>query len=432
MSKFNLKILSKYQEDKAVCYLCEADLFDYLENLDDKYNEYDIQRGIVSNHFLEKLADTLKNSKFIPSIILVSDEDNEIIINANIDNILLSKGKFKILDGLQRTVRLKKLLEATKFINEYSKEIKTLSNIRLRKFFRENNSGFKTYADYIIEAKNNNLKIDFFKRKQWFEIWTNLNRDKQIEKMIIFNAGHKSMDIKHQLELIFLNSVDLDEEKCSYEKSYENKCKKEKLCIIHSKDISTRSFYNKKRKYDIHFTLLIDAIIALEHKKPFKVDQKSIVNFQEEYGEYKIIQKIVSDYLHDLLDFFKFLDEIFCKEYQEKGLEFLGREAVIIGIFSAIGKYIDKNKYMSFDNFSESLEEIKSKVSKNLKYFNLGEFEKMKKNVDITAFNIGDIMKETVYYVTLQILNDKQIKFSNFPVNNSYEYRSFIEGLKND
>jgi len=423
----NFKILSTYQENESNCYLCEGNLKEYLENLSSKYDDYDIQRGLVNNFFLEKLANTLKNKTFIPPIILVlsktldqDKKDKELIVQ---------KGDFNILDGLQRTMRLKKLYEATKFIDKYP-EIKELtSNIKKRKFFRENNKNeFSTEADFIIKVIDNDLTLKEFDRNQWFEIWENLDKAKQIEKMILFNAGHKSMDIKHQLELIFLNSVDLDKYKEQCTKDFiENKCEKETIYIIHSKEISTRSFYNKKRKKDIHFTLLIDSIIALEKKKPFKIDQKSIVDFQEKYEEYKIIQRIVSNEknIETLIKFFCFLDEIFCNEYNEKGLEFLGRESVIIGLFSAIGNFI------KVDNFEESLEDIKNKIKNKISNYNLNKFEEMKKNVDITAFNIGDIMKDTVYYLTLATLEDKEISFIDFPVNNPREYKKYIEGLKN-
>jgi len=423
----NFKILSTYQENESNCYLCEGNLKEYLENLSSKYDDYDIQRGLVNNFFLEKLANTLKNKTFIPPIILVlsktldqDKKDKELIVQ---------KGDFNILDGLQRTMRLKKLYEATKFIDKYP-EIKELtSNIKKRKFFRENNKNeFSTEADFIIKVIDNDLTLKEFDRNQWFEIWENLDKAKQIEKMILFNAGHKSMDIKHQLELIFLNSVDLDKYKEQCTKDFiKNKCEKETICIIHSKEISTRSFYNKKRKKDIHFTLLIDSIIALEKKKPFKIDQKSIVDFQEKYEEYKIIQRIVSNEknIETLIQFFCFLDEIFCNKYNEKGLEFLGRESVIIGLFSAIGNFI------KVDNFEESLEDIKNKIKNKISNYNLNKFEEMKKNVDITAFNIGDIMKDTVYYLTLATLEDKEISFIDFPVNNPREYKKYIEDLKN-
>jgi len=426
MSKLKFKKLSEYKENEAKCYFTEAKLIDYLVNLNEKYDDYDIQRGIINNFFLEDLAKTLKEGEFIPSIILVLNNNSD----SNGEELIVEKGDFNILDGLQRTVRLKKLLEATKFINKYESEIKEFkSNFQIRKFFRENNKNvYQTDADYVIKALENVLELKHFDRLQWFEVWENLGKEEQIKKMIIFNAGHKSMDIKHQLELIFLNSIDLEKyKKCSnLEFTKTNKCDKQEICIIHSKEILARSFYSKKRRGAIHFTLLIDAIIAMENKKPFTIDQKSIVNFQKKYEEYKIIQKIVSLYIQQLISFFSSLDEIFCNEYKEKGLEFLGRESVIIGLFAAIGNIIN------IENFEKDLEDIKNKIQENIDCYNIDSFEKMKKKVDVTAFNIGEIMKETVYYLTLHILKGKKISFEEFPVNNAIKYRKFIEELRND
>ena len=151
------------------------------------------------------------------------------------------------------------------------------------------------------------------------------------------------------------------------------------------------------------------------------------MNFQESYDDYEVIQKIVSksENIEELINFFSFLDDLFCKHYGEKRLEFLGRESVIIGLFAAIGNYID------IKNFDSSIEDIKNKLSEKIHCFSLDKFEQMKKNVDVTSFNIGDVMKETVYYLTLQILKDKELYFSDFPVDDFTSYKKFIKELKN-
>jgi hypothetical protein len=103
MSKLEFKKLSEYKENKAKCYFTEAKLIDYLVNLNEKYDDYDIQRGIINNFFLEDLAKTLKEGEFIPSIILVLNNNSD----SNGEELIVEKGDFNILDGLQRTVRLK-------------------------------------------------------------------------------------------------------------------------------------------------------------------------------------------------------------------------------------------------------------------------------------------------------------------------------------
>jgi hypothetical protein len=415
----------KEENDGGVCYFCGASLLDYLDSISEEYNQYDIQRGFVNNVFLDTIVDSVKDNKFIPPIVLVLKTPINLEETNQIEN-----GQFNILDGLQRTIRLKKLYEASKFLDDKKLEISGLSNFKLRTYFKKNHKDeYMTESSYILKAKEKALTIEDFRNYyQWFEIWSNLNKVQQIEKMILLNAGHKSMDLKHQLELIFLTSMNIrqySDEQCNYDFD-QTKCKKDYSCIIYAKDISTRSFYSKKRKYDIHFTLFLDAIIALEKKEPFVIDQKSLVDLQTNYLDYQIIKLIISEdnNIKALVNFFKFLDDLFCSNFDEKGLEFLGRESVTIGFFAALGNYLD------FNNFIESIEKLKVEIKTNISLLDINKFENMKKQVDITAFNIGTIMKETVYHLTRSIFENKQITFTNFPVSNPGEYREFIKGLK--
>ncbi len=413
--------------DGGVCYFCEANLLDYLDSISEEYNQYDIQRGFVNNVFLEGIVDSVKENKFIPPIVLVLKDPMDLEVDRVIEN-----GQFNILDGLQRTIRLKKLYEAAKFLEDNKVDISDLNGFKLRTYFNKNNHGtYLTESSYVLKAKEKSLSVEDFKQyDQWFEIWSGLDKVQQIEKMILLNAGHKSMDLKHQLELIFLTSMNIrkySDAKCDYEYD-EAKCEKDFSCIVYAKDISTRSFYSKKRKYDIHFTLFLDAIIALEKKEPFAIDQKSLVDLQANYLDYEIIKLIISyeNNIDSLVGFFKSLDNLFCDHYGEKGLEFLGRESVVIGFFAALGNYLDLNK------FDESLTIIENTIKKNINTFDIDKFENMKKQVDITAFNIGNIMKETVFYLTKSVFENEIITFNSFPVSNPGEYREFLKGLKNE
>lgn len=438
----NVQTFTKREENAGgVCYFSEAKLAEYLESIPEEYNEYDIQRGFVNNIFLDTIADTVKDNKFIPPIVLVLKNNINLISQ---DQITITD--FNILDGLQRTTRLKMLYEATKFLKDNEELTKDLKGLKLGVFFNKNNNNkYSTESSYVKKAKEKELTIEHFQEyTQWFEIWSNIDKAQQIDKMILLNAGHKQMDVKHQLELIFLTSLKIDEysnQKCinfceekemteeECKKYWEhNKCNKDFTCIIHSKETSTRNFYSKKRRYDIHFTLLLDAIIALEKKKPFSIDRKSLVDLQVNYNDYEVIRIILSDEknIEQLVDFFNLLDDMFCDKFQEKGLEFLGRESVIIGFFAALGNFLN------FEDFSNSIFSLESRIKDNIHVFDIESFENMKKKVDITAFNIGVIMKETVYYLTRAVLEDKIITFNSFPVSNPGEYREFVKGLKNE
>jgi len=438
----NIECFTERKEgDGGICYFCEANLAEYLDSIPKEYNEYDIQRGFVNNVFLDTIVDTVKDNKFIPPIVLVLKNNTDLISQGQ-----TISGDFNILDGLQRTTRLKMLYEATKFLDKHRESIIGLSGLKLGVYFKKNNDKeFLTESSYVKKAKEKELALNHFQEyTQWFEIWSNINKAQQIDKMILLNAGHKSMDVKHQLELIFLASLKIDkynddqcmsfckdksmnEEEC---KKYweQNKCNKDFTCIIHSKETSTRNFYAKKRKYDIHFTLLLDAIIALEKQKPFAIDQKSLVDLQVNYNDYEVIKKMLSnENIQQLVNFFKSLDDMFCNEFHEKGLEFLGRESIIIGLFAAIGSSIE-----DYNDFGASILQIETKIRNDIQIFDVSSFENMKKQADSTAFTMGNLMKETVYYLTKSLLEGNTITFDRFPVNDSAKYRNFIKGLNRE
>ena len=65
-----LKILDKKEEDfkdkKSICYLCAGVLKDFVEKIPERYMDYDIQRGLTTNVYLDKLIDTVLNKGYIP------------------------------------------------------------------------------------------------------------------------------------------------------------------------------------------------------------------------------------------------------------------------------------------------------------------------------------------------------------------------------
>ena len=126
MQKLKLKILSKREENnKAICYICEGNLENYINSIPNRYREYDIQRGIIKNNvYLEKLTTTLLKKEYIPSIVLVSNEPLEILEND------LTLEEYKILDGLQRSYRMKLVYNA---YNIYLEKIETSSKEEIEK-----------------------------------------------------------------------------------------------------------------------------------------------------------------------------------------------------------------------------------------------------------------------------------------------------------
>ena len=112
----NLKVLSTRDEinsgKKSTCYLCEGSLEEYVKSIPERYTEYDIQRGIVKNVYLDRLTKSILANKYIPPIVLIADK-------FKINDGMLEIENYKILDGLQRTYRIKAIYIALKlFISE--------------------------------------------------------------------------------------------------------------------------------------------------------------------------------------------------------------------------------------------------------------------------------------------------------------------------
>jgi hypothetical protein len=54
------------KESYSKCYLCKVSLLEYVESIPEDYMGFEVQRGIVSNKYLDDLADTIRNKGIFP------------------------------------------------------------------------------------------------------------------------------------------------------------------------------------------------------------------------------------------------------------------------------------------------------------------------------------------------------------------------------
>lgn len=109
-----LTVLDSIREGDAICLLCKASLYEYVTSLPADFRDFYIQRGIVTNRFLDNLWDTLAKKKHIPSIVLVAGPNiRDQKIGASFD----LGSDFKVLDGLQRSHRLREIWDTVKYID---------------------------------------------------------------------------------------------------------------------------------------------------------------------------------------------------------------------------------------------------------------------------------------------------------------------------
>ncbi|EHK2305038.1 hypothetical protein ACV3RC_04350 [Clostridium perfringens] len=394
-----LEIYTKKETNNSICYLCGCTLEEYVENIPEQYMQYEVQRGIVPNVYLDKIIDTMLNKENIPTITLIADKTSS---NCK-DEIILQQ--FKILDGLQRTYRIKAIWECVKLFNKIDNKDAMLgiSRLKLSKMYREElkkiNSDVKILESIIKEYKlNGNVDrfIEYFNKNiQWFEVWKDLSPEEQIDKMLILNAGHKSMSVRHQLELLYLNVLPYLDNICDEEGVEHIIREKEKTDTIYSKGREVGQYY---------FSHLISATLAFDECKPKTTNTNLIKKIQEDNSNDCKSIELNYNLLESVLRFWIKLDKCLYDNYGDIGAKWLSRETVVVGIFAAIGKY-SKEKYKETDTqvFNEFILKVNNKES-----LNIYEYDKAKNsNMNISKINIGNVTKNTIFNAIYDLMIDR-------------------------
>lgn len=395
-------ILDNITEGTSTCYLAKIALKDFVEALPGNYKDYEVQREIVSNTYLDNLIDTVLQRKHIPPIVLVVEE-GKFTVNAN----TLTITEFKILDGLQRTFRLKLIWDTLQLFKteiSNSQEILSLKRLQLSRKYSEQldkiNSNSKI-LESVIKYYNNNFNsasppdvADCFNSYQWFEIWTNLTPQEEVSKMLVLNAGHKPVKTQHQLELLFLHLIPI------IKKSNLNS-----FDLIREKNSNSTTFSKNRTAGQFHFSHLITSILSLNEGKPITVNVNLVhkaqaVDFDiEEYDKY-----FNYDFLRRFVEVLLNLDKSLSEKFSSNslGMKWMGREVSLVGMFAALGKYGKENSLAPVS----LLNEFQSRVVEKPEKLNLEDFEKVRNNLDLSKVNIGTVNKNAVYNATYDILSD--------------------------
>ncbi|MUG79012.1 hypothetical protein GM608_02060 [Bombella sp. ESL0380] len=404
----NLEILDTFQEEGATCRLCKTSLKEYISNLPDDFQEFDIQRSLVQNHFLDKIFSTLLKKQHIPLIVLVSKDlvnEDDVKQEAGVTSFKLSKN-FKILDGLQRSHRLKEIWDAINFIEEdFKDDDKDMTVVqisrKISKTLRSKKIAPNIFRKVLKEYREDSDRIRnlFNGNNIWLEVWFSLKRDDQIKKMLVLNAGHKSVNIKHQIELLFLNQLDTLKGKIDEEG--------EKGEIFREKDKSSIQYSKERKKGQYHFSHLISAFVSLLEGRP--VTTNAEYSAAHAFSDETEFNSYLSDVDADILNsFVKAITSLDKGSPSDKEVRWFGREVVLSGIFGAIGAVAKKK------NTDSPKEEILSTITyfvnelpNFLKNLNVEGFEEWRNQQNLSSINIGNKNKSKVFEATRQFLEDK-------------------------
>lgn len=404
-------ILDKREEAESTCFLCKINLEDYVNGLPETYQEYDVQREIVSNVYLDHLVDTVLDKRHIPPIVLVLESEDY-----NLFDQFLEINRFKILDGLQRTFRLQAIKKTIAYCLEYIPKSSIKDELIKPKFkfsrdfseklrnIESNTSILRSILEKRDEIGDEKLRSLYSESYQWFEIWTGLTAKAEVQKMLTLNAGHKPVKTRHQLEILFLNLL-----------PYLRTGLNSKFKLVREKDISATQFSKSREIGNFHFAHLITAILSLSSGSPVTPTTNLIQGIQEndpsidEYGKY-----LVPEFLKEMISVLLNLDVLINEQYGNIGLTWMGREVTLSGIFGAIGKVADEKE--------ETREVIMlgfiSILQKSPNVLNLENFEKTRNSLDLSKVNIGNANRSAVYQAIRDLLNN--------PVNPSINWAEYF------
>lgn len=406
---YKLKILDCKTLDDRQWMLCRGNLADYLANLKKDFYNFSIQRKIVKNQYLDTLVTTIKQGDPIPLITLTySEEGLKPIIGNDVD---IDMNNVEILDGLQRTFRLwahdviikvfenRNIKEPTIFAKEIKNDYPIFFDTGILSLTKVKNF----YADNEFEQIKNAFR-DF---DVYFIIWVNLPPKKVIHKMLVLNAGQRSVSKTHQFELLFLYLwEDLEKEQLG-------------INLFREKDeIANKVKSGDRNAGDYMFTSVIVGLRSYLERKPLRVSigDLDVSELGQEESSSGINEDIFStDFIRSFLKHIKEIDEAVIAKEGDEGKKWFVKDTTISGMLAGLGEYLQLNENSDMDYLNEitnkGFNELLDKS--NSVGFNLSEFKEQYNILSSRSVNIGNFIRKVVMNYTVALLKNEKPSWQN-------------------
>ena len=406
---YKLRILDCKTLDDRQWMLCRGNLADYLESLKKDFYNFSIQRKIVKNQYLDTLVTTIKQGDPIPLITLTYNEKGLQPVVGN--DVSIDMNNVEILDGLQRTFRLWahdvliKEFEKLKIKDPtaFAKEIKGVYPIFFDTGILSLTKVKNFYADNEFEQIKNAIK-DF---DVYFIIWVNLPPKKVIHKMLVLNAGQRSVSKTHQFELLFLYLwEDLQKEQLG-------------INLYREKDdLANKVKSGERDAGDYMFTSVIVGLRSYLEKKPLRVsiDDLDVTELGQEESSSGINEDIFSaDFIRSFLKHIKEIDEAVIAKEGEEGKKWFVKDTTISGMLAGLGEYLKLNEKSSLDYLNQTTDKgFKELLEKsNGIGFNLLEFKEQYNILSSRSVNIGNFIRKVVMNYTVELLINEKPSWQN-------------------
>ena len=377
----NITILKEKElQNGKKWYLAVCNLLEYIESLKDNFFNYDIQRRIVKNSYLDKLWTTISSGDPLPSITLTGN------VKENVDNS--SVEDFEILDGLQRSFRL----WAIKYLNDLIKRAKTQDVRVMIEEMKKDENGNRLLDSKVINRSilrklltDENINIEnlmkcYAQQDIILNIWSGLNDEAIINKMLTLNAGQRSVSSTHQFELMFLHYF----KKLEVPKGVQ---------IIRERDDEYFSVKKKERKCgQFLMSSIIIAIQSLIERKPVRIQTVNDLRTNDSVVEESSASFFTKDNLEAFINQLLKLDKKF--DNDQIG-SWIMKDTTLSGLFAAIGAVY--NQEWTY-NVPSMLDFIHKKITVlNDENINYSEFNDAYNNLSSVTVNIGNAVRKAVY-----------------------------------
>ena len=377
----NITILKEKElQNGKKWFLAVCNLLEYIESLKDNFFNYDIQRRIVKNSYLDKLWTTISYGDPLPSITLTGN------VKENVDNS--SVEEFEILDGLQRSFRL----WAIKYLNDLIKRAKTQDVRALIEEMKKDENGNRLLDSKVInrsilrklltDDKINieNLMNCYAQQDIVLNIWSGLNDEQIINKMLTLNAGQRSVSSTHQFELMFLHYF----KKLEVPKGVQ---------IIRERDDEYFSVKKKERNCgQFLMSSIIIAIQSLIERKPVRIQTVNALRIDDSVVEESSASFFTKDNLETFINLLLELDKKFDKDQIGS---WIMKDTTLSGLFAAIGAVYNQEWTYNVPSMLDFIHDtIRVLNDANINY---NEFNDAYNNLSSVTVNIGNAVRKAVY-----------------------------------
>lgn len=323
---------------------CQISIQEYFTLIGENYNKFQLQRRKEKHRGYKRLKDDLSKGALIPSITLaiepsIAQQFIPLLENQNKNEIqkflARAKDKIYILDGLQRTHKIKELLD--------------------------NDVKFKSGQRLLLE------------------IWIEPDISHLVYRLIVLNSGQKPMSMRHQLELLFTTM------RTSLVKEIDQ------LDVLVENEEERRT-----RALQFPFERLVTSYYSFLMKSP-EVDKTSIVS--EKLVEEKIMdgsEEYLSDsfnsfkyYLKKYCDLDKELFRVYDKSELNSFKNWYADANVINSFFASIGKLYE-TKAERINTALDKLINTLGQAKNGEDILRLKEYKKIREEVaDPKVYNVG-------------------------------------------